>query len=493
MKMALLQAHVPVESGDAVLRARHTAALTRVAVGLIGMALLLLSPSLLPHATLGIAGFAAITLTSLVQIAAPRIAWLTIEETASALSGMLITGFGSEHVGVLNLLWLVAIASGVLARGGRVHWLGRTIVLCGLALPAVRHGVLHAEYVAFCAGAIALLLTSGRLTTELNVLLRQARVQADNAETLLFAGDIAARMSDRSARVTASALPSPGAPVEVGPSVSRRQRAQLVRAIAGEGLSMVVQPIVDVRTGTVHAYESLVRFSAPGMEGSPLPWFSVAERIGERAALERACLRLALELFTQRPPGTKLSVNLSAPVLVEPTTMSMLERAGGGAPRDKDLSGLIVEITEETLVSGEAALQDAFRPLRERGAELAVDDMGAGYSGLRQITTVRPGYLKLDKSLVAGIDRDHERAALVGALAGYSAQVGSLLVVEGVETEGELRAVRKLGVPLVQGYYVGRPGAPWPGVDPAAEPAVSVAPVHNTRAVARSGEHLQPV
>ena len=95
---------------------------------------------------------------------------------------------------------------------------------------------------------------------------------------------------------------------------------------------------------------------------------------------------------------------------------------------------------------------------------LAVDDMGAGYSGLRQITSVLPGYLKLDRSLVCGIDSDSERAALVGALVGYSNQVGCMLVAEGVENEAELRAVRRLGVPLVQGFYLSRPGAPWPKV-----------------------------
>jgi EAL domain-containing protein (putative c-di-GMP-specific phosphodiesterase class I) len=142
--------------------------------------------------------------------------------------------------------------------------------------------------------------------------------------------------------------------------------------------------------------------------------------------------------------------------------MAMLEDAGSGVPGD--LTGLIVEITEETLVHSDMQLLTAIQPLRARGARLAVDDMGAGYSGLRQITSVLPSYLKLDRSLVSGIDADDERAALVGALAGYSKQVGSLLVAEGVETAAELRAIQRLGVPLVQGFYFSRPGAPWPEI-----------------------------
>jgi EAL domain-containing protein (putative c-di-GMP-specific phosphodiesterase class I) len=138
-------------------------------------------------------------------------------------------------------------------------------------------------------------------------------------------------------------------------------------------------------------------------------------------------------------------------------------------------------------------LLDAIEPLRARGARLAVDDMGAGYSGLRQITTVMPSYLKLDRSLVTGIDSDSDRAALVGALVGYSQQVGCLLVAEGVETEAELQAVRRLGVPLVQGFYLSRPGTPWPEISQAGIVA-DVAPVAAARiAELESVGVLQPV
>ena len=226
--------------------------------------------------------------------------------------------------------------------------------------------------------------------------------------------------------------------------------------------------IVDIRDGTIHAFEALARFGQPRRGSSPLQWFSLADQLGERPGLERACLRQALDLHARRPAGTSLTVNLSAPVLLEASTIAMLEDAGDSLP--EDLAGLIIEITEETLVHGDMELLNAIEPLRRRGARLAVDDMGAGYSGLRQITTVHPAYLKLDRSLVAGIDGDGERAALVGALAGYSAQVGCLLVAEGVETDAELQVVWRLGVPLVQGFLFSRPGPPWPRLDVADAP-----------------------
>jgi EAL domain-containing protein (putative c-di-GMP-specific phosphodiesterase class I) len=485
--VALIDGPVPIESDAHVLRARRTAALTRMMVGLAGVALLLAQPHLVPQPRLGLIGCGVIAVTALVQMTAPRLIWRGVEESLSASAGLLIIGFGPERVTVLTILWLVAITSGVLARGGRVHWLGPSVLFFALALPVIRNGSLNAEYVALCAASTGLVLTSGRLTMELNLLLRQARLQAESAETLLFAGDIATRMAERRERGSAGAV---RAVAGATPARGEERRA-LARMIDGEGLTMVVQPIVDVRDGTIHAYEALARFDRPLGDGGPLSWFALAEEFGERDALERACLARALELFARRPSGTSLSVNLSAPVLLDDLTMSMLHGAVAG--RRQDLDGLIIEITEETLVEGDMQLSSAIAPLRALGAQLAVDDMGAGYSGLRQITSVQPGYLKLDRSLVTGVHSDNERAALVGALAGYSRQVGCLLVAEGVETEAELREVRRLGVPLVQGFYLARPGRPWPALDRNARPVVGGEPISELLAAkAASSEVLQP-
>jgi EAL domain-containing protein (putative c-di-GMP-specific phosphodiesterase class I) len=126
-------------------------------------------------------------------------------------------------------------------------------------------------------------------------------------------------------------------------------------------------------------------------------------------------------------------------------------------------------------VHNDEQLRAAIAPLRARGAQMAVDDMGAGYSGLGQIMAVHPRYLKLDRSLVRGIDIDSDRAALVGAVADYASRVGSLLIAEGMESASELGTLVELGVPLAQGFYLSRPGPPWPLVAPgliarAAEP-----------------------
>ena len=571
---------ISIESDGHVRRARRTAAWARVVIGLAGIALIVAKPHLLERPALGLVGFATIVLTASLHVYGRRPSWLAVEESLAGAAAILIVGLGDQHVTVLSLLWLAAVASGVMARGGRVHWIGRTVVLAALALPIVREGRLSAEQAGLVVAAIGLLLTIGRLTVELNHLLRQARWDADHDDLtgllsraafrrelerasatadagdprslLLFdldgfgainktsghatgdallasfgkllagqaaSGGLAARLGgDEFAILTAStdafdlagrllmALPQGDEEVRrlsasVGIAQTPRDgsdaeallraadialrvakqatgdgqvsvysggtlsghgaqsaRGELRRALDGDELTMVVQPIVDLRSGAIHAFEALARFGAAG-SGSPLQWFSLADELGERETLERACLREALELFGRRPPRTGLSVNLSAPALLDRRTLQMLDQM-------PDLTGLIIEITEEALVGDDAQLSAAMAPLRARGARIAVDDVGAGYSGLSQITAVRPSYLKLDRSLVTGIDADAGRAALVGALARYAERVDVMLVAEGMECEAELRTLIELGVPLGQGFYLARPAAPWPLVHP---------------------------
>jgi EAL domain-containing protein (putative c-di-GMP-specific phosphodiesterase class I) len=476
-----------IERDDPIERARHTASVSRVALGVFGIALILDRPEALPLPAAGVAGFAVIVVTAFLQLANLRIVWTQVEETFAATAAVLIIGVQNEWVNAINLLWLVALAAGMMARGGRVHWIGRTVVLASLTLPIARSGALSLEYAAFCLSVVALQLSAGRLTMEFSRLLRQARHDAENAETLLLAGEIASRVIQREevAMRDGAAVDlrpaSPGPAPEPSDAEVARTRAALARLIAGDGLRMVVQPIVDLRCGRVHAYEALARFGRRRTDHSPLHWFAIADELGEREALERACLRAALELFESRPTGARLAVNLSIPALLDPATFELLDDFAAG--RRDGLEGLIVEITEETLVGSTCEVLRVGDTLRELGARLAVDDVGAGYSGLRQIIEVLPDYLKLDRSLVSDIDSDPDRAALVSAIAGYSRHVRSLLVAEGIEREEERRTLESLDVPLAQGFHLAMPGEPWPEVEAGAlgedEPEFSVSvPTH---------------
>jgi EAL domain-containing protein (putative c-di-GMP-specific phosphodiesterase class I) len=460
-----------IERDDPIERARHTASISRVALGLFGVALILAEPDGLPLPAAGVAGFSVIVVTALLQLADLRIVWTQVEESFAATAAILIIGVQDERVNAINLLWLVALAAGMMARGGRVHWIGRAVVLGALALPMIRSGSIELEYAAFVVSVLALQLSAGRLTLELSRLLTQARHDAENAETLLLAGEIASRVAQREGVAMRGGASVDLRPASPGPAPApsdeevARTRAALGRLIAGDGLRMVVQPIVDLRCGRVHAYEALARFGRRRTDRSPLHWFQVAEELDEREALERACLGAALELFERRPAGARLAVNLSIPALLDPATFELLDDYAGGH-RD-GLEGLIVEITEETLVGNTHEVLRVGDALRERGARMAVDDVGAGYSGLRQIIEVLPDYLKLDRSLVSDIDSDPDRAALVSAIAGYSRHVRSLLVAEGIERQEERRTLESLEVPLAQGFHLAMPGEPWPKLDTA--------------------------
>jgi hypothetical protein len=129
-----------------------------------------------PHRpVLVLIGFAIIFVTALVQLVAPRAEWIKVEELLAPVSAVLIVGLGPERVTTSWLLWLVAVSCGVLARGGRVFWIGRAMLLASLALPIVRHGQVTLTYACVCLAAITLLLICGRVTQELRAMLDKAR------------------------------------------------------------------------------------------------------------------------------------------------------------------------------------------------------------------------------------------------------------------------------------------------------------------------------
>ena len=577
-----------IEVPGEVLRARRTAALARGVLGLCGVGAVIGDPALVSSAASAIAGFGFVAATAVLQIALPRARWLTLEESFAGAAAILIVGVGPERVTVLSLLWLAAVASGVLARGGRQHWVGRALMLVALVLPVVRDPPPSFAYCAFITASLALLLTCGRVTRELRGLLERARYDAahdgltgaltreafrrgldrlagsgsrvavllvdldgfgqinksvghaagdaalvslvqraeamagdgalvgrmggdefaiavpcgdpvelaqrllaqlaasadqhpalracvgvsrlpqdgGNAESVLRAGDVALRVAKRMGTGTVS--PYAGGSFS---GAGGGARADLDRLIAGHGLVIMVQPICAIGSTRAHAYEALARFHA-GNTTSPLHWFALADEFGVRDQLELACVRAALKLLPRRPAGSRLSINLSGELLLDPRLESLLLAA---APLD----GLILEVTENSLLDDTPGLHARISELIGRGVRFAIDDMGAGYSGLRQLTTVRPTYLKLDRSLVSNIDTDSDRGALVSAMLGYARQTGGHLVAEGVETEAELGTLTQLGVELVQGFYLARPGRPWPSVTVTGAPVAmpSAAPI----------------
>jgi len=132
---------------------------------------------------------------------------------------------------------------------------------------------------------------------------------------------------------------------------------------------------------------------------------------------------------------------------------------------------IVIELTEQVPVEDYPALQRALAPMRSQGARLSADDLGSGYAGFRHLLRLQPDIIKLDISLIAGINRNHEQQALTRALLAFAYEVGALVIAEGIEEPAELNTLKDLGVPWGQGYLIGRPAPlpkPWSAVDRAA-------------------------
>lgn len=234
-----------------------------------------------------------------------------------------------------------------------------------------------------------------------------------------------------------------------------RDRERILRVLGGEGLSVVLQPIVALAGGRVVAAEALSRFAAePGRSSDA--WFAEAAVVGLGVELELAAIRAALEQLDALPAGVRLSLNVSPAALLAPALIEALAAVPGAR--------LALELTEHAPVEDYASLGAALAELRARGVQLMIDDAGAGFASLRHVLGLHPDAIKLDRSLTRDIDSDPVRRALAASLVAFAREIGATIVAEGVETRGELEALRALGVTHGQGYYLARPGAgPVPG------------------------------
>lgn len=231
----------------------------------------------------------------------------------------------------------------------------------------------------------------------------------------------------------------------------------LESACRGEGIVSMYQPIVDTTRATIAGFEALLRFPGYG-EKNPAAWFTKARELGRAADLEAAALRVALAHRSGLPRNTFLTVNVSPDLLSSPAIRSVWEESG-------NLAGLIVELTEHSAIESYAALEPDLDLLKERGALIAVDDAGSGYAGLQHLLALRPSFIKIDRDFISNIHHDEARRALVDMLGSFADRIDAWIIAEGVEQVEELDVLASLGVPLMQGYLLGRPALPWVGLD----------------------------
>jgi EAL domain-containing protein (putative c-di-GMP-specific phosphodiesterase class I) len=226
-------------------------------------------------------------------------------------------------------------------------------------------------------------------------------------------------------------------------------RKRIERALAPGGFAIVFQPIVDLREGRPVGLEALTRFSSEPTR-PPNLWFEEAHAVGLGVEMELAAVELALRHQRELPRDIHLAVNVGPLAIASPSFPESLARV--------DAQHVVVELTEQVEIRDYSGLNQAISTVRSIGARLAVDDTGAGVSSLAHILKLAPDWIKLDRALTTGVDRDPVRRALASSLVTFAEETGSLIVAEGIETDGELAVLRSLGIRYGQGFYLRPPG-----------------------------------
>lgn len=224
-------------------------------------------------------------------------------------------------------------------------------------------------------------------------------------------------------------------------------------------LSVVFQPIVDIRSQRTIGFEALARWTNPALGNiSPGRFIPVAERAGIVGMLTRPLLRKALTEAAQWSADLRLSFNLSAHDLNSAegalAILSIIEASSFEAGR------LDLEITETAFMHDFAQVERSIEMLRLLGCGISLDDFGTGYSSLARLHALPLTKIKIDRSFVTGLHKSPTGLKIVKSLLALSRDMGLDCVVEGVETQEEMTAVRGLGGLMVQGYFYSPPITP---------------------------------
>ncbi|MGC3999258.1 MAG: EAL domain-containing protein [Anaeromyxobacter sp.] len=215
------------------------------------------------------------------------------------------------------------------------------------------------------------------------------------------------------------------------------------------GLWMGFQPIVTWGRRGLFGYEALVR--SDGAMGRPDLIISAAERLGRLADLGRAIRARVASQAAAAPQGALLFVNLHARDLEDPDLMDP------AAPLSRHASRVVLEITERTALEEVSDIHARVERLRALGYRLAVDDLGAGYAGLSSFARIEPDVVKLDMSLVRGVDQSPLKQSVIRSVVRLAEELGIQVISEGIELPAERDTLCALGCDLFQGYLFGKP------------------------------------
>lgn len=234
------------------------------------------------------------------------------------------------------------------------------------------------------------------------------------------------------------------------------RRQLLLEILESEALYPHFQPIVDLKKGKVIGHEALIRGPAGSVMASPGALFQTAIENNLLHTLELLCRRCSLEKFAELKPGGQLFLNISASLLgtsehTEGFTSELLQDLG------ISISDIVIEISEQHPFDQYGLSNNAVQHYRNMGFQVAVDDLGTGYSGLKLWSELKPEYVKIDRHFVSKIDRDAVKREFVRAICNISNVMGCKIIAEGIERQEEAEVLLELGITYGQGFYLGYP------------------------------------
>ncbi len=251
--------------------------------------------------------------------------------------------------------------------------------------------------------------------------------------------------------------------IEVERDEIRARLRHEFEAIMADGLlSCIFHPIVSLDDFTAIGFELLARGPRQSELHRPDALFEVARGEGRVDELDRLCRRAACEAGSDLPPGRLRFVN------TEPATMFLHSRGGsfvqefveGVKSSQRGLT--VIEITENSVIDDFDRMREVVHQLRAHGFRVAVDDAGAGYAGLQTMVEIEPDFIKLDISLIRGVDNSIVKQRLVRTLRDFCREAAVTLIAEGIETRRQLDTLRDIGVSHGQGFLFGLPNADTP-------------------------------
>ena len=225
--------------------------------------------------------------------------------------------------------------------------------------------------------------------------------------------------------------------------------------LENKSLTPFYQPVVDMNRRSIHGYESLIRGPSDSLYHSPVTLFDIANRTGRLLELDLLCREIGISGFQEKKLPGKLFLNATPESLLEPghrsgLTLEILLKAGI-KPHN-----VIIEMTEQYPMENFDVMRRAVEHYKSMGFEIAIDDLGAGYSGLRRWSEFRPDYVKIDKHFVQGIHEDQVKQSFVRSIHDIAQGLGCKVIAEGIETRDEYRTVFGMGIELGQGYFFAR-------------------------------------